>query len=128
VAATVDLSKLVNEALAPLLPAADALGVKFDLDLDSFSLSGKSLLLSMAVKRIVAAAMGLTRGAVKISLHPNGTKVRLLVNYEARPDAAPESIQEANTGLALASEILAIHGGNLDSAAGRIEILLPVKG
>jgi len=121
----VDLSKLVNEALAPLLPAADALGVKFDLKLDSFPLRGKNLLLSMAVKRIVAAAMGLTRGPVSISVQPNSTKVRLVVNYDARPDAAPESIQEANTGLALVSEILAIHGGKLDSAAGRIEMSLP---
>jgi len=69
--------------------------------------------------------MGLTRGPVSISVQPNSTKVRLVVNYDARPDAAPESIQEANTGLALVSEILAIHGGKLDSAAGRIEMSLP---
>jgi signal transduction histidine kinase len=120
-----NLEKLVTEVVDGLKSAADALGLKFNLQLAPIKLSGRGPLLAMAIRRIVSAVMGMAAGEIAIRLHSDNVKVQIDTTYAARKDVPKQAVEESISSLALAEEVVTLHGGQLKLEPGHLLAWFP---
>ena len=122
------MDAVVEETLAQLKPAAEALELKFEANIEKVSLHGRALLLKMALRRMISSVMGLAAGdGIKVSLRSEGDQARLEVSYRPRTAVAKEAVDESISALAVAEEVMALHGGSVRLEPGRLAAELPLK-
>ena len=134
----IQLSAVISDAVATILPAADAKGVAVQADVDSAGpfVMGDPERLQQVVWNLLANAVKFTRrgGTVRVELRQAESHVEVIVSDTGRgiaPDFLPhlfERFRQADSrfsrehgglglGLAIAREIVQTHGGTIEASS-----------
>jgi signal transduction histidine kinase len=151
----VDLSSVVEDAIGTIMPAADAKGVRIETDIDGAvpHVAGDPERLQQVAWNLLTNAVKFTPrgGVILVRLAQDEAHAQLIVSDTGRgiaPDFLPhlfERFRQADSrfsrehgglglGLAIASEIVATHGGTIDAQSGgegtgaRFTVALPLMG